>query len=78
MAYPKYTSYKKPQKNPTSIPSFLPRISPKETVRISIRSGAIPAISRNGKRAVCKTKHIVINIPSIITLFNVTLLSVNP
>jgi hypothetical protein len=51
MAKPKYRSYKKPQKNPTSIPSFRPLISPKDTVRMSIRLGVAPATEIYGKSA---------------------------
>jgi hypothetical protein len=53
-------SIRSPEIKPTYIPSFLPRIKPKEDTTIIIRFGEIFANERVWNVVVCKTKHIEI------------------
>ena len=47
-------------KNPIHIPSFLPRINPKEDVTTIRRLGEIEAMDRVWKRVLCSNKQIEI------------------
>ena len=59
---PKNISNNRPHKNPIKIPSFSPRIKPKDAVKTINRFGTIPANARLRKTVLCSIKQNIIKI----------------